>query len=136
MPKIHNGKRIRDIKKAILRLHKVAMKLRTKRISNGALRIDIPKMKFDVMKASETEPSTSAFEAVYLQPNQSNHCIKNWQKNCDGSIREEILFDYFEEHGGTDKKTSNTTLPTCEKEKASEIWFPRGLHIYKIQKIM
>jgi exoribonuclease R len=50
MPPIHCGRKIREIKTAVRNLNFIALKLKRKRFHRGALKLDLPKMKFDVEK--------------------------------------------------------------------------------------
>jgi exoribonuclease R len=52
MPPIHCGRRIRDIKTAVRHLDHIAKRLKAKRFHGGALKLDLPKLKFDVEKSS------------------------------------------------------------------------------------
>lgn len=47
-PGIFNGKNFSEVREAVLNLHKLATKLNKKRIDNGALRLDRPKLKFNL----------------------------------------------------------------------------------------
>jgi DIS3-like exonuclease 2 len=52
MPPIHCGRKIRDIKTSVKQLNAIALKLKAKRFHEGALKLDLPKLKFDVEKSS------------------------------------------------------------------------------------
>uniref|UniRef100_A0A183CG04 RNB domain-containing protein n=1 Tax=Globodera pallida TaxID=36090 RepID=A0A183CG04_GLOPA len=52
MPPIHCGRKIRDIKQAVRNLDAIARKLKAKRFGKGALKLELPKLRFDVEKSS------------------------------------------------------------------------------------
>ncbi|KAL3108680.1 hypothetical protein niasHT_019201 [Heterodera trifolii] len=52
MPPIHCDRKIRDIKQAVRNLDLIARKLKTKRFGKGALKLELPKLRFDVEKSS------------------------------------------------------------------------------------
>lgn len=52
MPPIHCGRKIRDVKLAVRQLDAIARKLKAKRFQSGALKLDLPKLRFDVEKSS------------------------------------------------------------------------------------
>lgn len=50
MPPIHSGRKIRDVKTTVKNLNQIAKKLKAKRFREGALKLDLPKLRFDLEK--------------------------------------------------------------------------------------
>jgi DIS3-like exonuclease 2 len=52
-PRVHDGYTMQDCAKAIWELHTLAMKMRRRRFSQGALRIDQPKVVFQLDESKQ-----------------------------------------------------------------------------------
>lgn len=53
-PGIFNGKNFSEVREAVINLHKLATKLNKKRVDNGAVRLDRPKLKFNLNSFVDT----------------------------------------------------------------------------------
>lgn len=64
-PEISGGKSFDEIRKSVLQLDQVAQLLKNKRIENGALRLDSPKLKFKLDKNSNLPYGISLEEVCF-----------------------------------------------------------------------
>lgn len=113
LPKIHNGFTGEDIKKTVLILHKLSLILRRGRFDGGALRIDQPKLSFEIHPATCLPVNYSIYEI----------------KDCHRLIEEFMLL-------------ANITVATRLKEDFPDIAFlrahqePGELMILQLQKFL
>lgn len=66
MPKIFGGKSTEEIQKAVLELNHMARLLKNKRIQNGALRLDSPKLKFKLTEDTGLPYGITLEEVMYI----------------------------------------------------------------------
>lgn len=84
-PQIHNGFAVSDIVKRVNYLHSIAEKFRTKRFQNGALKINKPKLYFD-LHPDIGEPLS--YHAYILQP--ANFLIEEFMLLANQSVADFI----------------------------------------------
>jgi hypothetical protein len=110
---------MKTVKTSVLRLNALAKKLRTKRISDGALRIELPRMRFDLMRPGDTPKPK-------IPPNYKK---PHTPTNFEGAIFEAIEAEYFVDKESDTKAEVNLS---DAKQKESELWMPRGVEAERV----
>ncbi len=61
-PRIYGNRSLVELRENVLQLHILASKLKQKRIDNGALRLEVPKLVFSIDSQTGLPDGCSAFE--------------------------------------------------------------------------
>lgn len=80
-----------EINTSIHNLHYIAKKLKEKRIANGSLRLDLPKLKFSLDSATGMPIGVTVGEVVSSQANQSNYALTLFQRKDANYLVEEFM---------------------------------------------
>lgn len=88
-PDIHFGYTIEDLSSRIRRLHTIASALRTKRFENGALRLDQPKLTFDLDPATGEPTDWRVYELK-----EAHRMIEEFMLLANMSVAEQLVREF------------------------------------------